>query len=128
MEDISLKVVDLYELKALALGFDLVTVKDGKEERQNVVQGFINEPGVPEGVKRAINRIGRQMDEETKTINEQRQKIAVDETLTQESKTKLDQELLSDVITLRIDKADFSKIENLSLKNNYQLLYDKIFK
>lgn len=124
MEEISLKVSELYDLKTAILGLDIVSrTAEGKETRENVVLGFVNEAGLPEGVKRAAYRIGKQAEEQVELVTPQLQKLLDDP----DRKVK-EAEILNDTITLLIEKIYFSRIDHVSLKNNYQFLYDKVFK
>lgn len=135
MEEVSLSIYELYELRAQLSGF------------QDRYVGFINEKGISEGVKRLSYKALKLVSEEVSQIEEQRRKIV--EQVEQEyvsvkdelpearlaniesAKQKADSEFLDDSIKnpikLQVQKLDFKKIEDLTLSSQYQLLYDKLF-
>lgn len=123
MENISLKVSELYELKALILGLDIINTQD--QSKKTLVNGFVNELSLPEGVKRAAYRIGKAAEVETSQIDEQRKRLYAGSDA--ESAAAREKELFCDVLELAVEKIPFSRIEHLTLPNNYQFLYDKIF-
>jgi hypothetical protein len=127
MEEINLKVSELYDLKALALGLDIVEQSENGPKRTTIIDGFINETQVPEGVKRRVNRAGKVLEDQVQLINLQRRKVVEDVALSLDEKKQKDTELMNDTITVSIEKVDFSKIEDLTLKFNYQFLYEKLF-
>lgn len=124
--DRELLVRDLYEIKALILGF----IHNGKV----IYSGLINERGLTEGTKRVATKIAKQIATELQAIEKQREDIAkyVEEGKSEdelkEIRSAKDNELLNDPIELSVEKLDFAKIENLTLSGNYQFLYDTVFK
>lgn len=135
MEQTTLQVKDLYELRAKALGFQIMSKdKEGKQTTQVLCLGFINEPGLPEGVKRGIYKACKMIEDEITLIDKQRKDI---QAYTEEGKTTeeleacrsmKDSELLDELTEITIEKIDFKRVENLTLSENYQFLYDKLFK
>lgn len=129
MEELHLTVRELYELRAQIFGFQF--------QDQVIHQGFINQAGVPESMKRAATRIGKQLTAEIETIDAQRKEVA---NYTEEGKTEeelkeirkaKDLEIINDPakIILQIQKLDFTPIADKDFNpNNYQFVYDKIFK
>lgn len=144
MAEIKTKVAELYELRALLLGYVVKETKaDGTSNETILYPGFVNEKGITEGTKRIANKIGKKVNEEIEAVEKQRKEIRefeynkelskgeipLTEKEIQEGKDKKDSELLNDEITITLEELlDFSKIENLSLSINYSTLYDKIFK
>lgn len=125
MEQIELTGFELYELQAQLAGI--------KQDSFNFT-GFLNEKGLTEGTKRLASRSHKKLIEELKLLNESRLAVQNKEFLDKDEETiknikiKEDSELMSDKIKIEIEKLDFTKIENLSLSENYQFLYEKLFK
>jgi len=136
MEQIELSIVELYELRALLDGFAIIKpAKEGEEpKREAIYPGFISEKGITEGTKRQIRKASKVLNEELKTIEEQRQEIRnyKEEGLSEEElKAKIlakDQEVLNDKVKFMVEKLDFQRIEDLTLSMDYGLLYEKLFK
>ena len=117
MENIKLTIEEMYHVNAMIFGIP------------NVIVGFVNEPHneLKESVKRKVYKIGNITRTSLLQIDEQRKNIKNSEG-SDEEKISKDKELLQTIEEIEIDKPQFSFIENISLPNNYQLLYDKIFK
>jgi hypothetical protein len=129
MEELHLTVRELYELRAQIFGFQF---KD-----QIIHAGFVNQAGVPESMKRAATRIGKQLQEQVNIIDEQRKEVAsyTEEGKTQEEleiiRNQKDLEIINDPtkIIISVQKLDFAPIADKDFSpNNYQFVYDKIFK
>jgi hypothetical protein len=125
MEQIELTGFEIYELNAQLIGI--------KQDSFNFT-GFLNEKGLTEGTKRFAARIHKKLVEELKTLNESRLAIqnkeyeAMFESEVKDVRIKEDSELMCEKIKIDVEKLDFSKVENLSLSENYQFLYEKLFK
>lgn len=142
MIEVKVKVADLYDLRAQIVGWktsNLVKKADGIEEVVEKVWylGFVNEKGITEGTKRIANKIDKKILAELITIDEQRKAIADDKyegsELTKEQieadKNKRNQVLMDDEVTISLEELiDFNKVADLTLSNNYVMLYEKIFK
>jgi hypothetical protein len=135
MEEVSLSIYELYELRAQLSGF------------QDRYVGFINEKGISEGVKRLGYKALKLVSDEVTQIEEQRKKISKqtesdyvsseDETeevkladikaLKQQADANFLDDSIKNPIKLQVQKLDFKKIEDLTLSSQYQLLYDKLF-
>lgn len=125
MEEVSLSIYELYELRAQLNGF------------QDRYVGFINEKGISEGVKRLSYKALKLVNDELTEIEKQRTAITeeaakdLNEDEAVIAKQKADAKFLDDSIEnpikLLIQKLDFKKIEDLTLSSQYQLLYDKFF-
>lgn len=132
MKTISLKAHQLYDAKALLLGYRIFGKdKEGKDVDHVVIPGFVNERQLSEGVKRQAYKIGKILDDEIELVNKQRKDIA---DYTEEGAVDIDsirkekeQQLLNDEVKIVFEPISFSKIEHLSLSDNYQFLYDKFF-
>jgi hypothetical protein len=113
MEEIKLTILELYGIRNQLAGIVVNELK---------IKGFINESGLSEGIKRRANRVLKIVLNELEPINTQLDVIRISKDTVKEK------ELLSDTITISIEKLDFVIIENISLSDNYQLLYETIFK
>lgn len=107
METIKITVLELFLVRNLLTGIEC--------------HGFINEVGITEGTKRKANKALKIILEELTPIYKQ-----LDEIRSKEDKAK-ESELLSDVVSVSLEKLDFKQVENVSLSHNYQVLYDTIF-
>lgn len=130
MEEIEISVTELYELRAMLLGFQIK--KD--EVVTTIYTGFANEKGITEGTRRIANKAAKTISNDLELIDKQRLEI---KSYTEEGKNELeleviraakDKDLLEDEIKLQIEKIDFKKVEDLSLSMNYNLLFEKLFK
>lgn len=125
MEQIELTGYELYELQAQLAGIKYDSFK---------FTGFLNEKGLTEGTKRLSSRIHKNLVEEIKILNDSRLAVQdkeypdMDEPSIKNIRIKEDSELMNDKIKIDVEKLDFSKVENLSLSENYQFLYEKLFK
>lgn len=132
MKTVSLPVRQLYDAKALLLGYRIFGKdKDGKDVDHVVIPGFINERQLSEGVKRQAYKIGKTLDDEIELVNKQRKDIAEYaedgvENISDVRNAK-ETQLLNDDVKIVFEPISFSKIEHLSLSDNYQFLYDKFF-
>lgn len=126
MEKIELSGYELYELSAMISG-----LRVGEDVK---FLGFVNEKELTEGTKRFAARINKKLVDELEILNKQRNLI---QSYTEENKSddeikaikiKKDSELMNEKIIVEVEKLDFSKVENVKLSENYQFLYEKIFK
>ncbi len=117
IEQVTLPVKQLYTAKAYIFGHF--------EDNLQII-GFVNEK-TSESAKRALTKIGRQIQEELDPINEQRRSILSSDDSEEDKKAK-DEEILNDTITLSVEKIDFKKVADDKFAFNYQFLYDKFFK
>lgn len=113
MEKVELTVNELYQLRNDLLGFSI--------GEQFSKLGFLNEKGITESVKRRAYKALKIILSELEPINKQLDEIR------EKKDEKREEELLSDIVTILVEKIDFKFIENATLSSNYQLLYDKIF-
>lgn len=120
METIEAKVSELYELRALLLGF--------QQEGKVIYPGFIHEKGITEGTKRIANKAAKIIGGELDDISKRRRELEADESLIKEDKEKKDKEILDDTVKFSAELLEFAKVENLSLSMNYEFLYEKLFK
>lgn len=107
METIKITVLELFLIRNLLMGIEC--------------HGFVNELALTEGTKRKANKALKIIIDELKPIGIQLDKIREEKDVAKES------DLLADVISFSLEKIDFKFVENVSLSNNYQLLYDNIF-
>lgn len=129
MEELPLTIVELYELRAQIFGM----TQDGHP----IYHGFVNQSGVPESLKRGASRIGKNLTSEIELIEPQRKEANA---YTEEGKTEeelaairkaKDLEIINDPtkIVVMVQKLDFAPIADKDFApNNYQFIYDKIFK
>lgn len=107
METIKVTVLELFSIRNLLMGIECT--------------GFINEVGITEGTKRKANKALKIIIDELAPIGKQLDEIRATDDKVKES------ELLSDVVSISLEKLDFKHVENVSLSGNYQLMYDTIF-
>jgi len=125
MEQLELSGYELYEL--------LATIRGINNEGASFL-GFVNEKDLTEGTKRLAARVAKTIAEEIETLNKQRIEIQnyTEDTASEEElksiKVLKDSALMKEKIKINIEKLDFAKVENSKLSENYQLLYEKIFK
>ena len=145
METIKVTGAELYQLRALLAGLVMTQqVKEGEPAKPpiTVFTGILNEPGVPEGTKRAANKALRLINAEIADIEKQRQEIQsyTEDGLSEDElvakKLTKDNEMLAEQVEFTTELIDFSKIEHLTfapvegqkIPPDYSFLYDKLFK
>jgi hypothetical protein len=107
MEEVKISIFDLYGIRNHLIGYG--------------VKGLVNENGLSEGIKRRAHKVLKIVLSELEPINTQLDEIR------EKKDTLREKELLDDKVTIQVEKLDFKLVENVTLTDNYQLLYDTIF-